>query len=136
VGATTGRIRRCGWFDGVLARYTARINGVTSAALTRLDVLSQFDSIQVCTSYELDGERVTTLPPALPRIEALQPVYEEMPGWRQDVSGIRKLGDLPTEARQYVRRIEQFIGAPIDMISVGPERNQVIVTRDIFGTAL
>ena len=136
VGATTGRIRRCGWFDGVLARYTARINGVTSAALTRLDVLSQFDSIEVCTAYELDGERVTTLPPALPRVEALKPVYEEMPGWRQDVSGIRKLGDLPTEARRYVRRIEQFVGAPIDMISVGPERNQVIVTRDIFGAAL
>jgi adenylosuccinate synthase len=130
------RLRRVGWFDGVLARYTSRVNGVTSAALTRLDVLSQFDAIQVCTEYELNGERVTTLPAALRDSEAVTPVYEEMPGWRSDVSAIRKLGDLPTEARQYVRRIEQFLGAPIDMISVGPERNQVIVTRDIFGSAI
>jgi adenylosuccinate synthase len=136
VGTTTGRVRRVGWFDGVLARYTSRVNGVTSAALTRLDVLSQFDAIQVCTEYELNGERVTTLPAALRDSEAVTPVYEEMPGWRSDVSAIRKLGDLPTEARQYVRRIEQFLGAPIDMISVGPERNQVIVTRDIFGSAI
>jgi adenylosuccinate synthase len=135
-GATTGRSRRCGWFDGVLARYTSRLNGVTSAALTRLDVLSQFDTVKVCTAYELDGRRISTLPAALPDAERVTPVYEELPGWKQDVSGVRTLGDLPTEARQFVRRIEQFLGAPIDMISVGPERNQVIVTRDIFGGAL
>ena len=135
-GATTGRSRRCGWFDGVLARYTSRLNGVTSAALTRLDVLSQFDTVQVCTAYELDGQRISTLPAALPDAERVTPVYEELPGWKQDVSGVRTLGDLPTEARQFVRRIEQFLGAPIDMISVGPERYQVIVTRDIFGRAI
>ncbi len=135
-GTTTGRPRRCGWFDGVLARYSVRLNGVTSVALTRLDVLSQFESIKVCVVYELDGERINTLPATLARAEAVQPVYEQLPGWRQDISAARKLGDLPAEARQYVRRMEQLLGAPVDMISVGPERNQVIVTRDIFGAAL
>ena len=135
-GTTTGRPRRCGWFDGVLARYSSRLNSVTSVALTRLDVLSQFESIKVCVAYELDGERIATLPAALARAEAVQPVYEQLPGWRQDVSAARKLGDLPAEARRYVRRVEQLLGAPVDMISVGPERNQVIVTRDIFGAAL
>ena len=135
-GTTTGRPRRCGWFDGVLARYTARLNGITSVALTRLDVLSQFDAIQVCVAYELDGERISTLPAAPAQANAVTPVYEELPGWGDDISGVRSLGDLPTTARQYVRRIEQLIGAPIDMISVGPERDQAIVTRDIFGVAL
>ena len=89
-----------------------------------------------CVAYELDGERINTLPAALARAEAVQPVYEQLQGWRTDVSAARKLGDLPAEARQYVRRVEQLLGAPVDMISVGPERNQVIVTRDIFGAAL
>ncbi len=135
-GATTGRSRRCGWFDGVLARYTSRLNGVNSVALTRLDVLSQFDSIKVCVAYERNGERVHTLPAALPQQYEVTPVYEELPGWRTDVSGVRSLGDLPANARAYVRRIEQLIGAPIDMISVGPQREQVIVTHDIFGAEL
>ena len=135
-GTTTGRPRRCGWFDGVLARYTARANGVTSVALTRLDVLAQFDRIKVCVAYEVDGQRVTTLPAALAEANAAQPVYEELPGWKQDISHVRSLGNLPAEARQYVRRIEQIIGAEIDMISVGPEREQAIVTRDIFGGTL
>ena len=135
-GTTTGRSRRCGWFDGVLAHYTARLNGVTSATLTRLDVLSQFDRVKLCVAYELDGERVSTLPASLTQAEALEPVYEELPGWRQPISHVRKLGDLPAEARQYVRRVELLLGAPIDMISVGPEREQAIVTRDIFGGAL
>jgi adenylosuccinate synthase len=135
-GTTTGRSRRCGWFDGVLARYTARMNSVNSVALTRLDVLSQFDSVKVCVAYELDGNRVSTLPAALPQQFAVKPVYEELPGWRTDVSGVRSLGDLPSAARQFVRRVEQLIGASIDMISVGPERSQVIVTHDIFGTEL
>ena len=132
-GTTTGRARRCGWFDGVLARQTARLNGVTSVALTRLDSLSAFDSIRICVAYELDDERVTSLPASLDDANRLKPIYEELPGWKQDVTEVRNLGDLPTEARQYVRRIEQLLDAPIDMISVGPERHQAIVTRDIFG---
>jgi len=135
-GTTTGRPRRTGWFDGVLARYTAKLNGVTSVALTRLDVLEQFERIKVCVAYELNGERVSTLPAALPEALAVQPVYEELPGWKQDISHVRKFGDLPPEAQSYVRRIEQILGAPVDMISVGPERDQAIVTRDIFGVTL
>ncbi|MFA7248701.1 MAG: adenylosuccinate synthase [Dehalococcoidia bacterium] len=135
-GTTTGRARRVGWFDGVLARYTARLNGVTSVALTRLDSLSAFDRIKVCVAYEVDDRRVTTLPATLNEAMRAKPIYEELPGWNRDVTDVRTLGDLPTEARQYVRRIEQILGAPIDMISVGPERDQAIVTRDIFGASI
>jgi adenylosuccinate synthase len=135
-GTTTGRPRRTGWFDGVLGRYTAKLNGVTSVALTRLDVLEQFDRIKVCVAYELNGQRVTTLPAALTEAVAVQPVYEDLPGWKRDISHVRKFGDLPIEAQAYVRRIEEILGAPVDMISVGPERDQAIVTRDIFGVAL
>ena len=135
-GTTTGRPRRCGWFDGVLGRYTVALNGVTSVALTRLDVLAQFERIKVCVAYDLDGNRVTTLPGALQDALAVQPVYEELPGWQEDVTHARSLADLPRAARDYVRRIEQLLGAPVDMISVGPEREQAIVTRDIFGRPL
>jgi adenylosuccinate synthase len=135
-GTTTGRPRRCGWFDGVLARYTARLSGLSSIALTRLDVLAQFERVKICVGYEIGGQRVTTLPAALTEMTALQPVYEELPGWREEVSHVRKLGDLPPAARRYVRRIEELVGVPVDMISVGPEREQAIVTRDIFGGAL
>ena len=135
-GTTTGRPRRCGWFDGVLARTTARLNGLSSVALTRLDVLEQFDSIKLCTAYELDGQRLTALPPSLAASLRVTPVYEEMPGWKQDISHVRTFGDLPKEARDYVRRIEGILGVPVDMISVGPERDQAIVTRDIFGGTL
>ena len=115
-GTTTGRARRCGWFDGVLARYTSRLNGVTSVALTRLDSLTGFDSVKICVAYELDEERITTLPASLDDAQRLVPIYEELPGWSQDVSDVRNLGDLPAEARNYVRRIEQLVDAPIDMI--------------------
>jgi adenylosuccinate synthase len=109
---------------------------VTSVALTRLDSLSAFDRIQVCVAYEVDGKRVSTLPATLNEALRAKPVYEELPGWKRDVTGARHLGDLPPEARQYVRRIEQILGAPVDMISVGPEHAQAIVTRDIFGAAI
>lgn len=135
-GTTTGRPRRTGWFDGVLARYTAKLNGVTSVALTRLDVLEQFDRLKVCIAYDLNGERLMTLPASLAESIAAQPIYEELPGWKRDISHVRKFGDLPPEAQRYVRRMEEILGAPVDMISVGPERDQAIVTRDIFGTTL
>ncbi|MEX2228192.1 MAG: adenylosuccinate synthase [Dehalococcoidia bacterium] len=135
-GTTTGRPRRVGWFDGVLASYTARINGVTSVALTRLDSLSAFDRIKICVAYEVGDRRVTTLPATLADAARAKPIYEELPGWQQDVSDVRHLGDLPTDARNYVRRVEQLLGAQVDMISVGPERSQAIVTRDIFGATL
>ncbi len=135
-GTTTGRPRRCGWFDGVLARQTAKLNGVNSIALTRLDVLAQFESVQVCVGYELDGEQVDSLPASLHDANTVRPVYEVLPGWQQEVSDVRHFPDLPIEARRFVRRIEKLVDAPVDMISVGPEREQAIVTRDIFGVPL
>lgn len=135
-GTTTGRPRRCGWFDGVLARRTAKLNGVNSIALTRLDVLAQFDAVHVCVAYELDGKRIDSLPASLHEANAVRPVYEELPGWRTEVSDVRHFPDLPPEARAFVRRIEDLVDAPVDMISVGPAREQAIVTRDIFGGPL
>jgi adenylosuccinate synthase len=135
-GTTTGRPRRCGWFDGVLARQTAKLNGVNSIALTRLDVLAQFDAVHVCVAYELNGKRIDSLPASLQDANAVKPVYEELPGWRTEVSDVRHFPDLPPEARAFVRRIEDLVDAPVDMISVGPAREQAIVTRDIFGGPL
>ena len=135
-GTTTGRPRRCGWFDGVLARRTAKLNGVTSIALTRLDVLAQFEAVQVCVAYELDGKRVDSLPASVGAADAVRPVYEVLPGWQREVSDVRHFPDLPVEARRFVRRIEELTDAPVDMISVGPAREQAIVTRDIFGGQL
>ena len=125
-GATTGRPRRCGWFDAVASRYSVRVNGVTSAALTRLDVLDNFPSIQVCTAYELDGETLRSFPPTTAVLQRAKPVYEEHPGWRKDVSSVRRFGDLPKEAQSYVERIAELLGCPIEVVSVGPEREQCI----------
>jgi adenylosuccinate synthase len=125
-GATTGRPRRIGWFDAVASRYSVQVNGVTSAALTRLDVLDNFPAIEICTAYELDGERVTSFPATTSVLERVRPVFEEHTGWRKDTSGARRFGDLPKEARAYVERIEELLGCPIKIVSVGPERDQAI----------
>ena len=125
-GATTGRPRRCGWFDAVASRYSVRVNGVTSAVLTRLDVLDNFPSIQICTPYELDGERVESFPPTAAVLERVTPVFEEHTGWQQSTAGARKFGDLPKEAQTYVERIEELLGCRIELVSVGPEREQFI----------
>ena len=135
-GTTTGRARRIGWFDGVLARHTAAINGITSIALTRLDTLSHAEEVKICTSYEIGGSTINAMPATLWGMEQAKPIYETMPGWGEDVSGVRRLADLPVNARNFVKAIELLIGVSIDMISVGPERNQAIVTRDIFGTVI
>jgi adenylosuccinate synthase len=126
-GATTGRPRRCGWFDAVASRYSVRVNGVTSAVLTRLDVLDNFPSIDICTAYELDGERLESLPATTALLDRVKPVYEEQPGWRKPTSEARRFSDLPNEAQAYVERIEELLGAPIEIVSVGPERGQAIM---------
>jgi adenylosuccinate synthase len=131
-GATTGRPRRCGWFDAVAAHYTARINGVTAIALTRLDVLDQFPTIKVCTSYQLDGEQTNSLPASGAALFRAKPVYEELPGWNEDTSVARRFEDLPENARTYVRRIEELLGAPVHLVSVGPERDQAIAIKAIL----
>ncbi len=131
-GSTTGRPRRCGWFDAVAARYSARINGLTGAALTRLDVLDALPLIKVCTAYNLNGKTVTTLPASGALMAQAQPVYEELPGWHRDTSGCRRFEDLPAEAQAYVHYIQDKLGTPVCLISVGPEREQAISLKGVM----
>jgi len=125
-GSTTGRPRRCGWFDAVAARYSARTNGISSAALTRLDVLDQMPAIKVCTAYRVHGQITDTMPAASAAMAAAEPVYEELPGWHKPTAGVRRFEELPPEAQSYVRYIQDVLGAPICLVSVGPEREQAI----------
>jgi len=131
-GATTGRPRRCGWFDSMVIRYAVRVNGLTGIALTKLDVLSEFDTIKVCTGYTYQGTTLETLPAALETFENCQPVYEELPGWKTDITGARSFEELPETARAYVRRLEELAGCPIVMVSVGPRRDQTITLKNPF----
>ena len=130
-GTTTGRPRRVGWFDSVAARYSARMNGYTSLLLTRLDVLDGFDTIRVCTHYELDGEVVEDFPGSAAILERCRPVYEEIPGWDSPTAGSTEFEDLPKEARHYVDRIRELVGRPIDIISTGPHRHETITVRPV-----
>ena len=126
-GVTTGRRRRVGWFDGVIANYAARVNGLTDIALTKLDVLSAFDTIKVCVAYDCDGVRYTTVPEHELVFDAAVPVYEELPGWRGvDISGCRSFDELPETAQSYVRRVEELAHAKVSFVSVGPDRDQTI----------
>ena len=127
IGTTTGRPRRTGWFDAVVSRYSADLNSVTGIALTRLDVLDPFPSILVCTGYTIDGKQVDVPPASIAAFNRAQPIFEELPGWGSDCSGARKFEDLPENAQRYVKRIGQLIGKPIEIVSVGPEREQVIL---------
>lgn len=125
-GTTTGRPRRVGWLDTVLLRYARQINGLTDLALTKLDILSGLDSIQLCITYQRSGTRYTHLPYGPVDLEAYQPVYETLPGWEEDISGIRTWEDLPGAARAFILRIEELVDVPVRLVSVGPERDQVI----------
>jgi adenylosuccinate synthase len=125
-GTTTGRPRRCGWFDAVAVRYTARLSGIHYLSLMMMDVLSHFDEIQVCVAYELRGERITRFPCRAEDLRECKPVYETLPGWNVDVSNVRKLEDFPLNARKYIDRISELISVPIGVLSVGPDREQTI----------
>jgi len=131
-GTTTGRPRRCGWFDAVAARYSSNINGFTSAALTRLDVLDGFDSVKVCVGYEVDGKTIDYFPGSTAVVQRCKPVWEEFPGWTKPTEGATKLEALPTEAMKYVERLQKAIGCPIDLISTGPHRDETIEVRPIM----
>ncbi len=125
-GATTGRPRRCGWFDAVASSYSCWLNGFTSIALTKLDVLDTFKTVKICTGYKVDGEILDYVPDT-PLQERAEPVYEEWEGWECDTTGIRKWQDLPKKAQAYLERIEELTGASMKFVSVGPERDQIIV---------
>ena len=131
-GTTTGRPRRCGWFDSVAARYTVTLNGCNSISLTRLDVLDSFESIKVCVAYQTNGRRLETFPSRRVELSQVRPLYEELPGWRTDTSACRNFDDLPRAAQEYVRRIEKLIGATAALVSVGPERHQAIIVDPII----
>ena len=125
-GAVTGRARRCGWFDATVVRYSARVNGLSHLAVTKLDVLDSFAEIPVGTSYQLDGARCEEFPAAIEALERARPVYETLPGWRRPTGNARRLSDLPSEARVYLDRLETLAGVPIRYVSVGTRRDQII----------
>ena len=125
-GATTGRPRRCGWFDAVLVRQAARLNGLTGIALTKLDVLTGLDPLRICTAYRADGARFERVPASVRLLDAAVPEYEEMPGWTEPLSNARRMEDLPANARRYVARLEQLCGTPFPMVSVGARREETI----------
>jgi adenylosuccinate synthase len=125
-GTVTRRPRRCGWFDAVAVRYTARLSGVDALAVMLVDVLSELDELQICTAYEIDGHRTTNFPSHVDDLRTAVPVYESMPGWKQDVTKARKMSDLPQAARDYLARLSQLIGRPVAIVSVGPDREQTI----------
>ena len=131
-GATTGRRRRCGWLDTVILKNAVRLNGLTGLAITKLDVLDGLDSIKICTGYEYNGEKVTEFPASLKVLGKCKPIYETLPGWSEDISGIRKFDDLPQNVKSYLDRISDLTETPIDIISVGPDRDQTIVLRNPF----
>jgi adenylosuccinate synthase len=130
-GTTTGRKRRCGWFDAVAARYAARLNSLTELVITKLDVLSAFDSIKVCVAYEYENERYDDFPPNQTVFNKCRPVFEELPGWNDDISGAREVSDLPKEARAYLDALEGLVGTPISWASVGPGREQIAKVQDV-----
>jgi len=132
VGVTTGRNRRCGWFDAPIARYAVRVNGLTDFFLTKLDVLTGWEKIPVCVAYEVDGVRVDELPASQTDFHHAKPIYEYLPGWKENISKAKSIEDLPNNAREYLRFLEKVSGAPISAIGVGPGRDETIVVRDLI----
>ncbi|HZE48442.1 MAG TPA: adenylosuccinate synthase [Jatrophihabitantaceae bacterium] len=131
-GTTTGRPRRCGWFDAVIARYAERVNGVTDFVLTKLDVLTGMEEVPVCVAYDVDGVRYDEMPMTQSEFARAVPIYETFPGWDEDISKARSLSDLPRSARDYVAALEAMINAPISAIGVGPGRDETITIRDLL----
>ena len=133
---TTGRLRRCGWFDAVIARYATRVNGLTDLFLTKLDVLSGLERVPVCVAYEIDGERVDEMPMTQTELVTTpRPVYEHLDGWFEPLEDAKTFADLPPNAQAYVRRVEELSGAPVSAIGVGPGRDQTLVLRDLVVSA-
>ena len=131
-GTTTGRPRRCGWYDAPIARYTARVNGVTDFVMTKLDVLTGLESIPVCVAYDVDGVRVDEVPVSQSDFHHATPIYENLPGWSEDITGARTFDDLPKNAQDYVLAIEAMSGARISAIGVGPGRDAIVVRHDLL----
>ncbi len=131
-GATTGRPRRCGWFDAILVNYAVRINGMDSMVITKIDVLSDFDKIKICTSYKYNGKMIKEFPVDLETLQKCIPVYEEMEGWKGNISQITKYKDLPQQLKAYISRIEELVRTKVVIVSVGPKRSQTIIRENVF----
>ena len=131
-GTVTGRARRCGWFDAALLKRSVQINGVSGMCLTKLDVLDGLESLKLCTGYRLHGKQVDIFPVGAEEAAACEPIYEEMPGWTEPTVGVKLMQNLPANARAYVKRIEELVGVPVDMVSTGPDREETIVLRHPF----
>jgi adenylosuccinate synthase len=131
-GATTGRPRRCGWFDAVAGRFSVQVNGLTEIALTHLDIYDDFPSIKICTAYKFKDEVVTSFPGDVTILEKCQPIYEEVDGWQEPISRIRDFEKLPMGARNYIAHLEGILSCPISLVSVGPDRRQMILAKDFF----
>jgi adenylosuccinate synthase len=125
-GATTGRPRRCGWFDAVAGRFSVEINGLTDIALTHLDIYDGFPSIKICTAYKFEGKVLTSFPSEISILERCRPTYEELDGWQESITGIHNFRNLPRLARNYMSRLEDLLSCPISLVSIGPDRRQVI----------
>jgi adenylosuccinate synthase len=134
-GTTTGRPRRCGWFDAVAVRYTARLSGIDCISMMMMDVLSHLPEIQICTAYDLDGQRITNFPSHVDDLRRVKPIYETLPGWNTDVTGIRNLADMPENARRYLDRVSQLVGKPVEIVSVGPDRVQTMFAGEMAKVA-
>jgi adenylosuccinate synthase len=131
-GTTTGRPRRCGWYDAPIARYSARVNGITDFVLTKLDVLTGLEKIQVCVAYDIDGVRVDEVPVNQTDFHHAVPIYEEFPGWTEDITGVTSFDELPRNARDYVLAVEAMSGSRISAIGVGPGRDAIVVRHDLL----
>jgi len=134
-GATTGRRRRCGWLDLVVVRDSARLNGLTSLSITKLDVLTGLETLKICVAYDLEGRRIQARPASLTKLARCKPIYEELPGWKEEISSVRERNQLPAETKAYLKRIEEMTEVPLSIISVGPGREQTIVVKDPFATS-
>ncbi|MFQ3546686.1 adenylosuccinate synthase [Halobacillus rhizosphaerae] len=131
-GTTTGRPRRVGWFDSVVVRHARRVSGITDLSLNSIDVLTGIDTVKICTAYKYRGELMEEFPASLKVLAECEPVYEEMPGWKEDITGAKSLGDLPENARHYIERVSQLTGIPLSVFSVGPDRTQTNVVRSVY----
>ncbi|MGI6065253.1 MAG: adenylosuccinate synthase [Bacillota bacterium] len=131
-GTTTGRPRRCGWFDAVVVRHSARLSGLTGLAVTKLDVLDKLAEIKICRGYEYQGKELNDFPASLKVLAECRPIYESLPGWQQDTSGARYFSDLPENARRYLERIEELTGVKAVIVAVGPKRSQTIVREELY----
>jgi len=133
-GATTGRPRRCGWFDAVVVNHAVRVNGIQGMVITKMDVLNDLDKIKVCVGYRLNGKVIDYVPSNVEAFQSVEAVYEEMEGWKAEIKGARSLSDLPTNAQRYLRRVEELIGTKIVMVSVGSERNETLGVQNPFSS--